>query len=289
MTEVQGLTAALEDRREYFDEIMKGYFSDFDLPRAAAISELRKAMEYSAVRGGKRFRPVLCYLVAEAFGCHPSRITPLACAIEMIHTYSLIHDDLPCMDNDDFRRGEPTNHKVFGEALSLLAGDALLTEAFYLLAIGYPEEPKVSVALSRLLSEAAGIRGMVGGQAIDMKAQDAMPDLEEMVTMHEMKTGALIRVCAEGAAVACGLPEKQIHLCKKFGAHLGLAFQLKDDLLDSSAGEIEPGSYPALIGLEKTEKFLHEVSDKAILELNQLGIQGGLLVQLVKYNNQRLK
>lgn len=289
MTQRQSITAALEDRREYFDEIMKGYLSDIELPQASAISELKKSIEYSAVRGGKRFRPVLCYLVAEAFGCHPSKITPLACAIEMIHTYSLIHDDLPCMDDDDYRRGEPTNHKVFGEALALLAGDALLTEAFYLLAIGYPEDPQVSVALSRLVSEAAGIRGMVGGQSIDMKAQETPPELEEMITMHEMKTGALIRVCAEGAAVACGLPAKQIQLCKKFGSHLGLAFQLKDDLLDSSSGEIEPGSYPALIGIEKTEKFLHEVSDKATQELHQMGISNGLLVQLVEYNNRRLK
>ncbi|GIL18180.1 MAG: farnesyl diphosphate synthase [Oligoflexia bacterium] len=285
----QDLSTLLDERRQYFDDMMAHYFSGLDLVSYPAVLELRQSMEYSATKGGKRFRPVLCYLIAEAFGVHPQKVTPFACAVEMIHTYSLIHDDLPCMDNDDVRRGEPTNHKVYGEAVALLAGDALLTEAFYLLSVAFPEEPKTSVHLIRLLSEAAGIRGMVGGQAIDMKAQDAHPGIEELTSMHEMKTGALIRVCAEGSAVACGLPEKQIQLCHQFGAHLGLAFQLKDDLLDSSEGELEPGSYPAVLGLEKTKQFLDQTTDKALAELRQLGIFEGPLVQLVEYNRTRMK
>jgi len=228
-------------------------------------------------------------MVAEEFGVGPKQILPFTAAVEMIHTYSLVHDDLPCMDNDDFRRGQPTNHKVFGESMALLAGDALLTEAFMVLGKAYIQTPQIAVQLIQLLSEASGIRGMVGGQVIDMKAKGILPNLEELEQMHAMKTGALIRVSCEGAGVICGLPEEKIKMCKQFGEHLGFAFQLADDLLDSTEGQIEKGSFPDLVGIQKTQSLLNEASLSAKKVLNKLGIQVGNLFDLVEYNIQRKK
>lgn len=249
-------------------------------------------MQYSLVRGGKRFRPVLALLIGEAFGVSPQRVMPWAAAVEMIHTYSLIHDDLPCMDNDDFRRGEPTNHKVFGESSALLAGDTLLTEAFGLLANQYSDEPTLAMTLVRLLVEAAGYHGMIGGQAIDLTSKKQNLSLDELIQMHEMKTGALIRVASEGAAVACGLPLAKRLQCREFGRLLGFAFQLKDDLLDS-VPEIEAGSFPAHLGLAATEQRLFEISDRAKILLTELGFQSdsenerNALFNLVQMNLER--
>lgn len=279
----------LLERKEAVDASVLEYLSNIQLQNFEGLTDLRKSFEYSLVRGGKRFRPVLSLLLAEEFGVSPKRILPFAMAVEMIHTYSLIHDDLPCMDNDDIRRGEPTNHKVFGESTALLAGDALLTEAFFLLSTAYEDQPAIAVKLIRLLSEAAGILGMVGGQAIDMKAKGLLPNQTELEHMHAMKTGALIRVSCEGAAVASSLLPEKIQNAKEFGAHLGFAFQLADDLLDSVEGQIEKGSFPDLIGLEKTKSLLMHTSEKAIQSLQNMGIQSGNLHQLVEYNSLREK
>ncbi len=207
-------------------------------------------------------------------------------AIEMIHTYSLIHDDLPCMDNDDLRRGSPTNHKVFGEPMALLAGDALLTEAFRVISQYFETEPHIGLKLTALLSEAAGVLGMVGGQAIDIQSEKNQRSLQEANLMHALKTGALIRVCTEGAALVCGLPVEKIQQCRSFGENLGLAFQLKDDLLDSQE-LIEPGSFPALLGIEETKTYLREVSDQALMCLSKMEVSQGLLRELVDYNQTR--
>jgi geranylgeranyl diphosphate synthase type II len=274
-------------RKEHVDHVLADYFSEMSIPAGQGILELKKSMEYSLVRGGKRFRPTLCMLMADAFGIDESRVLPLACAIEMIHTYSLIHDDLPSMDNDDFRRGEATNHKVYGEATALLAGDGLLTEAFSLIAQSYSEEPLVAANLVLLVAKAAGIHGMVGGQSLDLKAQNQEVNQAEIETIHKMKTGALIRVCAEGSAVACGLSGEKVELAKRFGAELGLAFQLADDLLDSTEDFIEPNSLPKILGLAETKKYLLQVSERAHYTLNELGIQKGWLHQLVDYNSNR--
>ena len=276
----------MKDRKEKVEETLTKYFDHLSIPRALGIQELIQSTKYSLLRGGKRFRPVLCLLTAEAFAVHPKRVLPLACAIEMIHTYSLIHDDLPCMDNDDIRRGELTNHKVFGETTALLAGDGLLTEAFACLSRGYDREAELGLKLVALLSTAAGLVGMVGGQAIDLKAQKEKVSLQELNLMHAMKTGALIRVCVEGSALACGLPQEKIELCRKFGEHLGLAFQIKDDLLDSEE-EIELGSFPGILGLEETKIYLDDVSQRAIELLKQLGAERSLLKDLVEYNLSR--
>lgn len=277
----------LGERKDWVDEALINWIGHLEESGGAqGLASLKKSVEYSLTRGGKRFRPVLALLVGEAFAVSPKRLLPWAVAVEMIHTYSLIHDDLPCMDNDTVRRGEPTNHVVFGESTALLAGDTLLTEAFGVIAFGYESEPQTAVQLIRLLTEAAGFRGMIGGQAIDMNAKTTELEVTELMRLHAMKTGALIRVAAEGAALVCGLPEAKRQLCRDFGAHLGFAFQLQDDLLDSSE-TIEKGSYPDKLGLQKTKEKLLEVSAQARECLNRLELPAGPLADLIQMNLDR--
>jgi len=249
--------------------------------------ELIESMRYSLLQPGKRFRPVLCLLICEQFGVPPQRALPFAAALEMIHTYSLIHDDLPCMDDDDLRRGLPTNHVEFGEAVALLAGDALQAEAFGLIADSFIADPAVGLKLISLLSEATGVHGMVGGQALDI--MNAEPKgLEQTRKMHAMKTGALIRVACEGAGVILGVPGEKQKILRQFGENLGLAFQIADDLLDSQEGDLEEGSYPALIGIHATKEALKEASEAALRSLLMLSISEGPLHEMVKYNATRL-
>jgi len=261
-----------------------------DLEWLKEDSDLTKAVRYSLWQKGKRFRPTLAILLAEEFGVSPRQVMPVAIAVEMIHTYSLIHDDLPCMDDDDIRRGEPTNHKVYGEALALLAGDALQAEAFRVVALGYQDRPEIGLKVISLLGEAAGALGMVGGQALDMSFErhpDLAQNVDGLLQMHALKTGALIRVACEGAAVAMGLPARTQQLCRELGASIGLAFQLKDDLLDSSENQLEPGSLPAAIGLAATEQRLKQTTEHANELLRQLGRPEGPLHNLVRYNYDR--
>lgn len=277
-----------EDRKEWVDEAIDGLLDRWQMPASPGLLKLKESIAYSYSRGGKRFRPVLALLIAETFAVRPQRVLPWAMAVEMIHTYSLIHDDLPCMDNDDFRRGEPTNHKKYGETTALLAGDALLTEAFALIADSYKEDPKIGLRLVALLSQAAGLFGMVGGQAIDLEFQKQKPSFQDLELMHLMKTGALIRVSAEGAALICGLPTEKVQLCREFGEQLGLAFQIQDDLIDAKEKE-EPGSFPSVLGLEQTRKYLADLNQRSLKNLAELGASEGSLKDLVLYNQQRTK
>ncbi|MGZ5278926.1 MAG: polyprenyl synthetase family protein [Pseudobdellovibrionaceae bacterium] len=275
-----------QDRKEWVDEAIERLLDGWKLPASPGLTKLKESIAYSYQRGGKRFRPVLALLVAETFAVHPQRVLAWSMAVEMIHTYSLIHDDLPCMDNDDFRRGEPTNHKKFGETTALLAGDALLTEAFSLIAQSYKDEPDIGLQLIAMLSQAAGLFGMVGGQAIDLEFHQQKPSFSDLEQMHLMKTGALIRVSAEGSALLCGLPVEKVNLCREFGEHLGLAFQIQDDLIDAKE-KLEPGSFPAVLGLEQTEKYLADLNQTALQNLADLGITHGPLKELVHYNQNR--
>lgn len=277
-----------EDRKDWIDSSIENLLRDWKLPQGSGMEKLKESVFYSFSKGGKRFRPILALLIAESFAVHPQTVLPWAQAVEMIHTYSLIHDDLPCMDNDDYRRGEPTNHKIYGETTALLAGDALLTEAFAVIAESYKAQSSVGLHLVGLLSNAAGLRGMVGGQAIDLEFHKEMPSFQELKEMHLLKTGALIRASAEGAALLCGLPAEKVNLCRQFGELLGLAFQVKDDLLDSIEKQ-EPGSFPSVLGIEQTENFLDQISEDALAHLSQLGIRQGPLVELVQYNIHREK
>lgn len=224
------------------------------------------ASNYSIQAGGKRIRPVLAYAVCEIFGGNTENIKHYACAVEFIHTYSLIHDDLPCMDNDDIRRGMPTNHKKFGEAIALLAGDSLLTYAFECASMS-ENEPKTTVKALNAISRAAGIAGMIGGQVIDI---GGVKNYEELKTVHKLKTGALIRLSAYLGAIAARCEESEIKAIDKFADNLGIAFQIKDDILDVEGTTEELGkpigsddkrdltTYVTLFGLDGAKKKLAE-------------------------------
>lgn len=235
-----------------------------------------EAMGYSLFAGGKRLRPTIMMMTAKMLGKDPEIVLPFACAMEMIHTYSLIHDDLPAMDNDDLRRGKPTNHKVFGEATAILAGDALLTKAFCV-ASKYDEEgvPKENVlrAIS-VLADSAGADGMIGGQMIDIESHNE--DLELLRHLHSLKTGAIIRASGVIGAILSGADETQIKAVDEYCYNLGIAFQIQDDILDvlgdeetlgkpiGSDAENDKSTYITLLGLEKSHELSIEHTNKAI-------------------------
>jgi geranylgeranyl diphosphate synthase type II len=248
--------------------------AEWDVP-----GPLRDSMGYSVLAGGKRLRPAFVIAAAEALGANRKDAVPAACAIELIHTYSLIHDDLPAMDNDDLRRGKPTNHKVFGEAMAVLAGDALLTHAFYLLA----RLPKLALGVSHAtalaiveeLSFYAGARGMVGGQAADMLGEQGITDLKQLEYIHKHKTGDLIACSLRAGGHVAGGTEGQLNALGVFGQAIGLAFQIQDDILDVSGDATKLGkpknsdidqqkvTYPYLIGLEESRLLVKELTVKA--------------------------
>lgn len=267
-------------------ELIDTYFrSVFRFQNACPLPELERfweSLKYSFFSDGKRFRPLLAVLTAKALGRPPEQTLTLAAAVELIHTYSLIHDDLPCMDNDDMRRGKPTNHKVFGEAGALLAGDGLLTMAFGILA--QAPSPNAAMAVS-LLSYAAGPRGMVGGQALDIES--AKPSEALLSEIHQRKTGALIRVSVEAAAVLCGADPKQVESLKAYGEHLGMAFQLADDLQDHNPENPEKISYASLLGIQETLKRLELSSQKAMDALELFPEATGLR-RMVALNRERV-
>lgn len=271
--------------------LVEGFISrHFNRPAPApdpGIYNLIDSVRYSSLQNGKRFRPVLSMMVAEGLGASAERVLAFGAAVEMIHTYSLIHDDLPVMDNDDFRRGLPTNHKVYGEAVALLAGDALLTEAFHVVSEAYEAEPTVGLRAIRELAKAAGLNGMVGGQAVDMRSKADQITLSQLETMHRMKTGALIRIAAEGAAILCFANSEQLRQVGLYAENLGLAFQVADDILDFHPEHIEAGSYPALLGIEATNAYLKKLTDDAIRSIAKWGRAAEPLRELAIYNQKR--
>ncbi len=249
-------------------------------------NKLSESINYSLKLGGKRFRPLLCMLTATDFASNPKRVLPWALAVEMVHTYSLIHDDLPCMDNDDLRRGLPSNHKVFGEATALLAGDALLTEAFGLISNEYSSEPNLANNLVILLARSAGVNGMITGQAQDLDSKERKISFQEIQTVHQLKTGALIVATVEGAALALGLKSESALELKSYGHALGLAFQIKDDLLDEAKNEAN--SYLSFYNRSEVVELLNEQSHLALSALKKLKInESGHLAQLIEYNLKR--
>lgn len=259
-----------------FDEMLTGHLRLNDSVRYSLLQE-----------GGKRFRPVLAMLVAQALGEKPERVLAFAGAVECVHTYSLIHDDLPAMDNDDFRRGQPTNHKKFDESTAILAGDALLTEAFQMIATNYAAEPAIGLQAVSELALASGLHGMVGGQAIDMGAKKESVNLEELRTMHRLKTGALIRVAARGSALICKADAEKLKQITTFAEDLGLAFQVADDLLDYDQARPEPGSYPALLGPDKTRDFLEDLTASCLASIETWGEGANPLREIAEYNQSR--
>lgn len=277
----------ISDRVNLVNAYVENYLKSMDLSSSKAIGYLQESMLYSATNGGKRFRPVLSILTAELLGTSAERVLPFAVAVELIHTYSLIHDDLPCMDNDDIRRGKPTNHKVYGEDFGLLAGDALLTEAFYLVADSYSENGFLATQLIKLLSKAAGIRGMVGGQAIDLKAQTAVTNIEDLTLLHSLKTGALIQLSVEGAALIAGAKSSDVDFLRKFGAGLGLAFQIADDILDHGEKDQDQRSFTGYLGVAGTQDLLAKISQESLDNLHKVSTEAPLLEHLINFNQKR--
>lgn len=253
---------------EYMNEVGRAVISGLtsSIPAAWEVPEnLRKAMEYSLMAGGKRLRPLLVVTAAEALGGSREAALPVACAVEMVHTYSLIHDDLPALDNDDFRRGKPTSHKVFGEAMAILSGDGLLTHAFYSVvqagsAHGVPAENVLAIVEE--LSRFAGPAGMVGGQVADMEGEQGLTALEQLRFIHEHKTGDLIVFCLKAGGRIASATEAQLEALERFGRALGHAFQIQDDILDLVGDEGKLGkktqsdikqekvTYPYFLGID---------------------------------------
>ncbi len=266
--------------------------------RAGEPEQLLEAMRYSLFAGGKRIRPVLMMAACEAVGGSATQVLPAACAMEMIHTYSLIHDDLPAMDDDDFRRGRPTNHRVYGEATAILAGDALLTEAFVQLTRpgAFP-----GVAADRVLqvvqtiAEGAGSQGMVGGQVVDMASEGKAIDLETLESIHNRKTGALIQAALRVGALLGGGDDDQLAAVTRYGRAAGLAFQVADDILDIVGDQALLGkdvgsdqargkaTYPGLLGLEGARNRARELMEEALTALEPLGGAGGPLREIARY------
>jgi len=246
---------------------------------------LLQSQSYSLLSGGKRFRPFLAFLVFKLFSENFIKIRSLCLALEMVHTYSLIHDDLPCMDNDDLRRGKPTNHKVFSEDISLLAGDGLLSDVFFLLAADKNLTAPVKIELVQLLSEKIGSRGMVSGQVFDMQAAAGITS-EELRRIHQLKTANLIQAAAMGAALTAEASEAELHNISEFSFHLGMAFQIKDDILDGNDKEQDFKSYVSFLGAEKTQELLREHSDAAVDAIKSFS-KSDLLLDLVNFNLQR--
>lgn len=269
------LEAQLLEYRVFVEDYLRDFYEQLhDLPQR----KLFEAMEYSLLAGGKRLRPVFAFEFCKMSGGQWQNAAPFGAAVEMIHTYSLIHDDLPCMDNDDFRRGRPTNHKVYGEAMAVLAGDALLTDAFMVASLAKLPRPEDMAFAIDVLAHTAGSMGMVGGQVLDMNSQERECTEEEILNIQSRKTGALINASCVLGVIAGGGTETQIEAAAKFASGLGLAFQIRDDMLDVIGTQEEMGkgvgtdedknTFVKLYGLEKCEELVRKYTEFAIDSLN---------------------
>jgi len=288
------LASALEERRVAVDEAL-----DRALPDTLAWPEtIHRAVRYSLFAGGKRIRPMLVLAAGEAVGGARADLMPLACAVEMIHTYSLIHDDLPAMDNDDLRRGKPTSHKVFGEAIAILAGDALLTRAFHLMTEeteGMDEARlRRRVAATAILGEASGTGGLIGGQVEDLESEGKKVDAATLERLHRAKTGALLSACVRGGAVLAGAGHDDQRRLADYAAAIGLAFQVVDDVLDATedaahlgktAGKdkaAQKATYVSVHGLEPARVMARNLLEDARAAIAPLGVRAALLAGIAE-------
>lgn len=281
--------AFYQQDKELVDQALKGYFAD----RSAPFHRLLESMHYSLTAGGKRLRPVLVLAFCRACGGDVQKALPVACALEMVHTYSLIHDDLPCMDNDDLRRGKPTNHVIYGECTATLAGDALQAEAFRtILESALPVEARAECA--RLLAEAAGIDGICGGQQLDMEGDGKLLCRDQLIEIHTRKTAAMIRAaCRMGIACGNGSAE-QIQAAETYAQALGLAFQIRDDMLDvistneelgkpiGSDAEEQKTTFMSLYGLEQCRSEVHALTEQAAEAVGNVFPNAAFLQELAR-------
>ncbi len=269
------------------------------LPSAEVLpGRLHKAMRYSVFAGGKRLRPILMIAAGEAVGGDARQVLHAACALEMIHTYSLIHDDLPAMDDDNFRRGRPTSHREFDEATAILAGDALLTEAFRLLTDGRASQgaaPERILRVIQIIASCAGSRGMVGGQIVDMESEGREIDLPTLEYIHTHKTGALILAAVQTGACLAGASDEQMNALTRYAEFAGLAFQVADDILDVVGDQAMLGkdvgsdqargkaTYPALLGLSEARRHAAELYAKAVASLDTFDATADPLRELARH------
>ena len=293
-TEPLDLKTYLQQRKRRVDDELGALFPQEEGPAADLLSSQR----YSLMAGGKRLRPILCMAGAAAVGGSEEDVLPAACALECIHTYSLIHDDLPFMDDDDLRRGQPTNHKVFGEAIALLAGDGLLTEAFRILARpGARTGPAAEKRLEAiaLIAGAAGCRGMVAGQVVDIQSEGQSIELDTLEYIHSHKTAALIRAAVLSGAILGGGTAGQCDSLSTYGHKIGLAFQIADDILDIEGEQEKLGkptgadqargkaTYPALMGLKRSKDLQNELIAAALYSLSVFDQRAEPLQLIARY------
>ncbi|MEC9019071.1 MAG: farnesyl diphosphate synthase [Nitrospinota bacterium] len=288
----------LLEGKKLIDEQMLSF-----LPQGKTYPEsIHEAMRYSLLAGGKRLRPVLVMAAAEAVGVDRNTILPFAVAVELIHTYTLIHDDLPSLDNDDLRRGKPTNHKVFGEAIAILAGDALLTQAFIIMTRAAGMEtvpPDCILKATHEMAGALGSTGMIGGQVVDLESEGKKINSETLEYIHIYKTGFLIRACIRCGGILSQATKGQLSSLSSFGAHIGLAFQIIDDILDITGDQEKLGkdigsdltknkaTYPALYGLEESKRKAEELVEESIDCLNEFDDRADPLREIARFFVQR--
>lgn len=289
------LNAYMQEKKRYIEEYL-----DKMLPANNEVPLINEAMRYSLFAGGKRLRPILAILACELFGGRLEEVMPFACSIEMIHTYSLIHDDLPAMDNDDYRRGKLTNHKVYGDGFAVLAGDALLNSAFETMldyAAAKPEQRFLQAA--RVIAGAAGTKGMIGGQCIDLHFENKAIDYDTLVGMHDKKTGALIAASLMTGAIVAGAGRQDVENMGKYGKLIGLAFQIADDILDVEGSTEKLGkkvgsdkskhksTFVTLHGLEKSKQIAGDMIEEAIASVAVYGEKSRYLKELARYIIER--
>ncbi len=256
---------------------------------------LRKAISYSLKNGGKRFRPVLCLAVPESLGCSYECVVPTACAIELIHTYSLIHDDLPSIDNDDLRRGKPTCHKVFGEDIAILTGDALFAEAFNIILKYQQSSDEKKIEVLSEIGRASGALGMVAGQTIDVFYTGKEMTRQKLMYMHKNKTGKLIIAAVRCGAILCNASQDQMTEFTRYAENIGMAFQITDDILDvvSSSEDIgktagkdllqDKNTFPRMFGMEKSARIAEEKVNEAIDIIKSMKINGEWLIKIANF------
>lgn len=276
----------IKQLKELVDNYLSNYFKD----KGSYNSLIYDAASYSLNVGGKRIRPILFMLVYFMYKGEDKEIIDMAAAIEMIHTYSLIHDDLPCMDNDDLRRGKPTNHKVYGENIAVLAGDALLNEAMILLMDFSIKHGKDALVAAREIAYAAGADGMIGGQVVDIINEGKRISKEELNYMHLKKTGELIRSSIVAGAILAEADKSEIDLLNKFGMNLGLAFQIKDDVLDvtgdveklgkNTLADVNKSNFITMYGLEECKVMCEDLTAECITILDKISVNTDILKEL---------
>lgn len=287
--------AYLKDKQKKVEQHLAVCVSE----QTGPLARMQESMQYSLFAGGKRLRPMLLMAAADSVGAEGEKFLKAACALEMIHTYSLIHDDLPAMDDDDYRRGRLTNHKVFGDGMAILAGDGLLTLAFETLLSQQGVEPAVLVRVTREIAVAAGPAGMVGGQAIDLEAAGQALSPETLRLMHRLKTGALFCASIRAGAMLAGASEKQIEQLTLFAEQFGLAFQITDDILDVKGDAEKMGkpvgsdekndkvTYVTLYTLPEAERMAHEAVQNALGAIADFGPDADILRGVTRYLTQR--